>query len=249
MRLSEDKIKAGIIHPDRDVRDAAVMYFSRSSCRDPSIMPLVIQAIEEYGWEGAFLVPSVVEGLPLSDETLPWVVRQVQREDLPAGYRTKDLVPGWQSALAWLLCSADPNLLARHKREIFGIKGLPKDDIDLIDMRIDLLTENADTCWRDLESLCLQARDDRADPDTDYGYALVEAIARHGNAYADRVLSSLAEKIEDLEDYGEGWMELFTLNLAGEMRLKAAAKKINPDEMVPLKLTKRDLNRASSQQG
>ena len=61
MRLSEDKIKAGILHPDRDVRDAAAMYFSRSACRDPSILPLAIQAIEKYGWEGAFIVPTAVE--------------------------------------------------------------------------------------------------------------------------------------------------------------------------------------------
>ncbi len=42
MRLSIEKIKQGILHPDRDVRDAAVMHFSgplaatRQFCRSPS---------------------------------------------------------------------------------------------------------------------------------------------------------------------------------------------------------------------
>ncbi len=31
MRLSTEKIKQGILHPDRDVRDAAVMHFSWSA--------------------------------------------------------------------------------------------------------------------------------------------------------------------------------------------------------------------------
>ncbi len=149
MRLSEDKIKAGILHPDHDVRDAAAMYFSRSACRDPSILPLVIQAIEKYGWEQAFIVPPVAEGLPLSDETLPWVVKQLDSEDV-----RKDRTAfgrGWQGALVWLLCDADPNLLARHKSEIDGIKGLRKDDRTLIEMRVDLLNMKAESCWRELE--------------------------------------------------------------------------------------------------
>ena len=162
MRLSEDKIKAGILHPDRDVRDAAGMYFSRSACRDPSILPLAIQAIEKYGWEQAFLVPPVVEGLPLSDETLPWVLDQLQHNELLKD-RTM-LGRGWHGALVSFLWKADAKLLARHKVEILGIKGLPKDDRDLIEMRIDLLTVNADTCWRELELLCHQCQQGSSRP-------------------------------------------------------------------------------------
>ena len=222
MRLSEDKIKAGILHPDRDVRDAAAMYFSRSACCDPSILPLAIEAIEKYGWEKAFLVPPVVEGLPLSDETLPWVLDQLQHNEL-----LKDrsmLGRGWHGALLSFLWKADAKLLAHHESEIFGIKGLPKDDHDLIDMRIDLLTVNADTCWRELELLCINASKEQADPDTEYGYALVEAIARCGET--EKVLSLLPQKVEDPFDYGKGWMEQFMVSLAGEMRLDAAVPHI-----------------------
>jgi hypothetical protein len=88
MRLAEDKIKAGVLHPERDVRDAAVMYFSRAACRDPSILPLAIQAVEKYGREDAFIVPSVVEGLPISEDTLPWVLRQIQGHRSTGGEMT-----------------------------------------------------------------------------------------------------------------------------------------------------------------
>ncbi len=90
-------------------------------------------------------------------------------------------------------------------------------------MRIDLLNVDKETCWRELDAICLQASQDRTDPETEYGYALVEAIARHGDS--DRVLSALAEKV-DLDDYGEAWRELFVVSIAGEMRLDAAVPHI-----------------------
>ena len=153
MRLSEKKIKQGILHPDRDVRDAAAMYFSRSACRDPSILPLAIEAIHKYGWEGAFLVPTAIERLPLSEDSLPWVLNQLRQNELLQDGTM--LGRGWRAALASYLWTADANLLARHHSEFFGIKGLDNDDLDLMEMRVDLLTVEVDTCWEELELLCL----------------------------------------------------------------------------------------------
>ncbi len=206
MRLSEDKIKAGILHPDHDVRDAAAMYFSRSACRDTSILPLAIEAIEKYGWEGAFLVPTAIERLPLSDETLPWVLNQLRQNELLQDGTM--LGRSWRAALASYLWAADANLLARHHSEFFGIKALDNDDLDLMEMRIDLLTVDVETCWRELEAICHQASEDQDDPDTEYGYSLVEAIARFGET--EKVLSILPQKVEDPFDYGKGWMEQFS---------------------------------------
>jgi hypothetical protein len=91
-------------------------------------------------------------------------------------------------------------------------------------MRIDLLAVPSDTCWSELEAICHRASHERADPDTEYGYALVEALARHGEG--DQAISILAKKVEDVDDYGEGWMELFMVNLAAELRLDAAVPHI-----------------------
>ncbi len=215
MRLSEEKIKLGILHSDRDVRDAAAMYFSRSACRDTSILPIAIQAIEKYGWQHTFIVSSAIEGLPLSDETLFWVLKVIQQNNFHG-----DTI--WRETLTRLICDANISLLACHRSEVLDV--LDKEDRDWINMRLDLLDVNAETCWRALEALCQEARKTRSDPDTHYGDALVEAIARHGDT--DRVLSYLAEKDIDLTDYGEVWMEMFMVSLAGEMRLEAAVPHI-----------------------
>ena len=50
MRYPEGKIKEAILHPDPEIRDRATGYFARSSCPDPSLMPLVIEAVETYRW-------------------------------------------------------------------------------------------------------------------------------------------------------------------------------------------------------
>ena len=49
MRLPAEKIKEAILHPDREVREAAVYYFAQSHSDDPTVMPLVIQAHQRYG--------------------------------------------------------------------------------------------------------------------------------------------------------------------------------------------------------
>jgi preprotein translocase subunit SecA len=46
VRLPEAKIKEAILQPDIELRDRAVRYFARSSTPDPTIMPLVIEAVE-----------------------------------------------------------------------------------------------------------------------------------------------------------------------------------------------------------
>src|SRR5208283_3444112 len=53
-RLAEEKIKQGILHADKQVREVAIRYFSRPTTRDSSIMPVAIQAVEKYGRRQAF---------------------------------------------------------------------------------------------------------------------------------------------------------------------------------------------------
>jgi hypothetical protein len=49
MRLPEAKIKEALAHPDKLVRQEALLYFADCHSRDAEVMPLAIQAIETYG--------------------------------------------------------------------------------------------------------------------------------------------------------------------------------------------------------
>jgi uncharacterized protein YchJ len=222
MRLSEDVIKQGILHPEQEVRTGAVLYFSRSYTADDSIMPLAIQAIEQHGWDKAFDVAACITGLALNDATLSWVLAQLQHEDAkkPDPY-------GWPArwyTLNSLLSNADAELLSRHKRAILDVKGLDDEVLEIVGERIDLLTAGDDFCWRELEKFCVASKsiEDISEVDLDYAYALCEAIGRENEKHAERILSISGEKVEDLESSPRVWMEAFAVRMAGEMRLDAA---------------------------
>lgn len=222
MRLSEDKIKAGILHPEKDVRSEAVLYFSRSYTRDDSVLPLAIQAVEQYGWDKAFAVSQCMEGLPLNDATLAWVLAQLQHDDAkkpnPYGWPAR-----WHT-LNSLLSNADADLLSRHKQAILDVKSIEAEVQSIVAQRIAMLSRDANTCWRELDRFCFLAKDveNIGEVDLDYAYALTEAITREKQGYAEKVLSILAEKIEDLDSNPKVWMETFAVWMAGEMRLEAA---------------------------
>jgi hypothetical protein len=222
MRLHEDVIKQGIVHPGQEVRTEAVLYFSRSYTDDDSIIPLAIQAIEQYGWDRAFDVAACITGLALNDATLPWVLAQLQHEDAkkPDPY-------GWPArwyTLNSLLSNADAEILSRHKRAILDVKGLDDEVVEIVGERIDLLTAGDDFCWRELEKFCVASKsiEDISEVDLDHAYALCEAIGREEDKYAEKVLAILGEKIEDCESTPKVWMETFAVRMAGEMRLQAA---------------------------
>ncbi|MGO9111198.1 MAG: SEC-C metal-binding domain-containing protein [Thermoguttaceae bacterium] len=222
MRLHEELIKQGILHSEPDVRSEAVLYFSRSYTHDPSILPLVIEAIERYGWDDAFEVPYCISGLPLNDATLSWVLAQLQHKDAkkPDAYG----YTGRWHTLNSLLSNADAELLAQHLDAIIDVLGIETVVIETMSQRVTLLTTDTEACWSALEQFCVDAKDvdDIGEVDLDYAYALIEAIARRRDQHAEKVLSILGETIEDLESNPKVWMETFAVRMAGEMRLDAA---------------------------
>ena len=49
MRLPEAKIKEALAHPEKLVRQEALLYFADCYSRDAEVMPLAIRAIETHG--------------------------------------------------------------------------------------------------------------------------------------------------------------------------------------------------------
>ena len=102
MMLSEDQIKRGILHPERDVRDAIVFYFAKSFSPDPTLMPLVIQAIEQYGWAEAFEGYSFLDDLIVqTDDAFCWLLNERKGVGVPQDEREEDYALG-------VVCRPDP---------------------------------------------------------------------------------------------------------------------------------------------
>ena len=221
MRLAEEKIKQGILHPDPWVREAAVGYFVKSFSRDAGVMPLVIEAVETYGWQDAVLCMPGWKNLVQTRPTIEWVIETLGREPSEPAAMWKDFC----GKLWRVLSAADARLLRDYEERI--VDGFDDPDLDAVESvtaRVRLLDADPDACWRDLEDFCEQVKGKKYINDVNIGHAyrLVEALARRGWRYAERMLAKLREKIVEYDNNPLSWMQPLVARLAGCMRMHAA---------------------------
>ena len=216
MRLPAEKVKTGILHADQDVREEAAYYFANSFSPDPTIMPLVIQAIENFGYDTAFSTHSFFESLVQTDETVRWLVQQLSTLGQPANEKDAEPVLAYISALI----HADPAVLKRHEAEVMGLDALDDESRDAVSERIWFLTRPAEELWADFENFCQTHEEEDSIPDEDFDFAgrVVEALGRHRDRYAAEVLAIIGGETDEIG----AWKEGFAIRLAGEMKLETA---------------------------
>ena len=121
MRLSEEKIQAAIGHAEQEVRVTAVDYFADAFSPDPSIMPLVIQAVERYGLAESFRLLRSAMDLVQSPDTVDWLIGRLQEDHDPDNIEQENV----HFVLARILCNAAPKLLAERSEQILALPAFP----------------------------------------------------------------------------------------------------------------------------
>ena len=219
MRLPEVQIKEALAHPEKLVRHEALFYFAGCSSRDAEVMPRAIRAIATYGRRHAFLHVHVLAHLAQTEATVDWAIGELHKVEDPAEDRDR-----FFPALSQLLCSAEPGLVAPRAREITQAPGFFPELVPEFQERLQLAAWDADQCWKELERLCAEGIGKHYSSDIDFGHAsrVVEALARQGEPYVERILDRLGQDVEDFERDPMTWLEIFLVMLAGEMRLEQA---------------------------
>jgi len=215
MRLPVEKIKEAILHPDPDVREAAVVYFARSYSPDPTIMPLAIQAVERRGLD-AFEIPTFFQSLKQTDATFAWLIQEIER----VGSSTDEREESYTSALVAALSNADPAVLKNHEVTMKAMRGLDDYTKDGVADRIRLNSFSPDALWQKLTEFCEEKEELESVSDEAFEHAgsIVVAMSRHPDQFADKVLALLT----DVANVCGGWLEGLSIRLAGEMRLETA---------------------------
>jgi hypothetical protein len=215
MRQSADKVKAGILHPDQDVREAASHYFADSYSSDPGIMPVAIQAIEKYGFDDAFQTYFFLENLVQTDESVSWLIRQLKTLGQPRNDKEAKPILAYMSALV----HADPAVLKSHESEIMAME-LDHDSKDAIREQIWFPSRSGQELWGDFDEFCQTHENEETISDDDFAFAgrVVEALGRHRDEYASQVLEIISGNSNELGTWAEG----FAIRLAGEMKLEEA---------------------------
>jgi hypothetical protein len=218
MRLSETKIKEAIVHPEKLVRQEALLYFAGSYSRDAEIMPLAVKAIETYGRSSAFLDVHLIARLAQTKTTVQWAIRELHREE--DKFKDHDI---YFPTLSQLLCSADLQLVIPDANEVLQAPGFSL--VPEFQDRLQLASYDAEQCWKELDRICAQGvLDYSSSEDLDLGHAgrVVEALARHAESHVERILDLLSKEVQDFEHDPMVWLEIFLVQLAGVMRLEPA---------------------------
>lgn len=231
MRLTAEQIRQGMLHEDPDVRQACLEYFSGAYSSDESVMPAVIQAVEEYGL-GAFPYPGSVERLAQSDATIDWLVRSIreqpvsdhvdsdEEEDEDEEYDEFDddgSTTDRDDFRQRILRHASIRLVSRHRDEVLSVAD--EESREAIQRRLEFLALSPDELWQQFRSICAMHRlDDWSAFPRVLVDDLVNAIVEVGAVPIDDLMKLLQTEISDDDGIGLGWMEAFLIRASGQFR-------------------------------
>jgi hypothetical protein len=215
MRAPESRIKEAILHDDGIVREAAVSYFASSITADLDVTHRVIQAIEQFGEDAAFDPYWFLAYLPQDDATVGWMIDYLRTQD--SGLEQESILA---AGVIRALQNAPVEILARREAEWSRLEILEEDGISQISQRIAMHALPPDALWKELEACCAAEDETEDGPDTNRLDWIIDALSRHREFCAPRVLQSLDSELEN------GWFEYCMIILAGELRLHEATKLI-----------------------
>jgi len=216
MRLPAEKVKQAILHSDKEVRTEAVYFFSHAFSPDPTIMPVVIEAIERYGWTDAFEAYSFFARIVQTDQSIRWLIDQLK----PIGRETTEEQHRLVIYFLLALTGADPAVLKPYEAEIMELEAVENRAKEALGERLWLMSRPPQELWAALDEFCKEHNEYRSISDDDFerGCSLVEALGQHKDRLAEMVRAVVRGDTNDVEN----WMEGFAFQLAGEWKLEAA---------------------------
>jgi len=217
MRFTEDQVRQGLQHPDKDVRFAVLQYFAKSHSKNLAIMSDAIDLIERLGPKDAFAYSFPIADLAQTEETITWVIKRLER---PSANEVED---NFSSHVGRLLCHADPMLVLPHKAAILSSPGLARPLASRLEHRLGLVSTPSDQMWQRLEAICEAAKDKMYPNEIPYADAqdLAEALARDVSQ-ADRMMALLNQEVDPQTDTAMTWLEIFLVRMAGDMKYEPA---------------------------
>jgi hypothetical protein len=212
MRLSEEKIKQAILHPQAGIRERAVRYFAKSYSEDPSIMPLVIKAVENYGKEDAYHLIGLSTGLTQTDGTISWIVGELNNEQSGS-------YANYTYNLNRVLRETNPALLIDRKTQVVKARHFDPDLRDPLLERLEVFSWDAPTCWGKLHEMCEETGEDEDTFPWGRAKHIIEALSHNGGADCEArirsVLSGLSAGASNQR------MKSLMVELAGRLHLES----------------------------
>ena len=219
-------IRQAIRHPEPEVRETAVRYFTEIRSGDPAVMTAVIAAVRELGHTDGWRLLDIARDLPQTAATLDWALQELA-QPLDRDEIDED---NYHYALAHLVAEASPELLRARRDTVAAIDDFPPDLRAVAEARLRLDEASWDECWAEFEALGREVLADDSDGMTfdqrrSFDH-LIEALARHGEGHEKLVLDLVRRQFRRAKRELHERLEPQILQLAGEMRLTRAIPRL-----------------------
>jgi hypothetical protein len=219
MRLSEDRVKQAILHPEEEARLTALRYVSDSGSRDESVMPLVIRAVELHGRERAFRLLRIAEHLPQTEPTVTWLMDELRHE-----FDQSDVgQDNYRFAISLILREANPVLIGRQCQAILSLPAFPDELRASLEERVEMAVLDWPARWQAFTRFAheLNERPRLTSQDFRRLDRFVRLLGWDSEAGTGHVLHLLDSPDAIDEELGD-WLEPWIARLAGVMRLQGA---------------------------
>ena len=223
MLISEDRIRAAILHPIGSVRAHALEFWRGEHRLDPTVMPIVIEAARKYGHAESFALLRRADDLAQTAETLDWLMDELKQ---PLDLENVD-EDNYRFAVALILVHAEPALLIPRHRAILGLPGFPAQLAEALDNRLRFSLLEWPALWQELEDYGRRLLTEEAYSLKDHRFSnnLVEAMGRHREG-ADHVMQAIDLKVPEAKrDLAECLLPEL-LRVAGKMKLRSAIERL-----------------------
>ncbi len=137
-----EEIKKGLSHSNPFVREQALRYFTNAFSDDPTVMSLVVEAVQKLQWTGALAPHLELARLQQTPQTLAWFIDQL--EQTRPSPKHLDL----HSSLWRIVAAADVNLLRPHQERLLRVEGV--DYHNIVEERLRLAALTLPTAGRKL---------------------------------------------------------------------------------------------------
>jgi hypothetical protein len=246
MRFPQENIRQFVLHSDPNFRRRVVWYFVDSSLPDPTIMPLVIQALEMFGRKETDDLIQLSPRLAQTEETAEWAIRELNRDPARSEWGSES---GWDvdyyRALSQILANLPPALLLPRKDTILACPQLNSETRDWLDEWLPMLSWDAGTCWRELEAFCALAnkQEDPEEIDFDRGDMLADAAALHAAELEPKVRAVLMGPDADRPEQPFDYLRSLSINVAGRAGIEStipylvATLERDDDDIGPIRAT------------
>jgi hypothetical protein len=221
MRLSDDDLKRGWLHPRRVVRNVVAMQFAEALTDDRDVTRHAIRSVQEFGWDNVLTWGYRFSQLPLAEEAaFEWVCDQVERtgKDAPSADHK------WH--LTGMLAKAEITLVERHRDRLLALEALDPLERDIIVARLDTAGLSPDECWQRIEDHCRAAARAKSFAAARMPTAelLLEPLVRAGSRFVPTVMEKLRSPPAAIDGNAPGdWLTGLMIILAGRLRIEESA--------------------------